>query len=99
MSRRTFAETVVNLAVESCLVCHVNGILTPSKVNAMEDAEVRELSSESPEVTYERELLESQVAKLRDGLKICRRHRPRGTQGPFAAARLPLLVRAELTGK
>ena len=86
MSRRTFAETVVNLAVESCLVCHVDGILTPSIVNAMEDDEVRELASESPDLTYERELLESQVAKLRDGLRICRRHRPRGKQGTPAAA-------------
>ena len=86
MSRRTFAETVVNLAVESCLVCHIDGILTPSKVNVMEDEEVRELASESPDVTYERELLASQVAKLKDGLKICQRNRPRRAQGLPATA-------------
>ena len=50
----------------------------------MEDDEVRELAAESPDVTYERELLESQVAKLKDGLKVCRRHRPRGAQGLLA---------------
>lgn len=72
------------MAVESCLVRHLDGILTPSKVNAMEDDCVRELASESPDVTYERELLESQVAKLKDGLKICRRHRPRRAQGSLA---------------
>lgn len=83
MSRRTFAETVVNLAVESCLVRHVDGVLTPSQVNLMEDGEVRELASEAPDVTYERELLQSQVARLKDGLKICRHHKPRVAQGRF----------------
>lgn len=81
ISRRTFAETVVNLAVEACLVRHVDGILTPSRVNLMEDDEVRGLASESTEVAYERELLEGQVARLKEGLRICRYHKPRGGQG------------------
>lgn len=47
------------MATKSCLVCHVDGILTPSKVNVVEDEEVSEPALESPDVTYERDLLAS----------------------------------------
>ena len=99
MSRRTFAETVINLAVESCLVCHVDEVLTPSKVNLMGPEELAELASESPDVTHERTQLEKQVEKLKDGLRICRRHRPRGAQGPLSRRCGVILSRTfQLTG-
>ncbi|SPO06203.1 related to interferon-regulated resistance GTP-binding protein [Cephalotrichum gorgonifer] len=79
MSCRTFSENVVNLAVESCLVRHVEGMLTPKKVNLMDDESLRDLAAESPDITFEREMLEAQVSKLKDGLKMCQRHKPRGT--------------------
>lgn len=81
MSRRTFAENVVNLAVESCLVHDVAGIFTASKVNLMDDEGLAELAAESPDVAFEREMLRGQVEKLKGGLKVCRQYKPREALG------------------
>lgn len=83
ISRRTFTENVVNLAIENCLVCHVEGMFTPKKVNLMDDEDLRDIASESSNVTFEREMLQGEVMKLKDGLRMCQRHKPRGATSSF----------------
>ncbi|KAM0271166.1 hypothetical protein ACHAQH_009148 [Verticillium albo-atrum] len=79
MSRRTFTENVAYLALESCLITRLPEILTPSKVNRMEDDKVEDLALESEDVLSEREMFQTQANLLKSALEICRRHRPRGS--------------------
>ncbi|KAM0326699.1 hypothetical protein ACHAQA_006570 [Verticillium albo-atrum] len=82
MSRRTFTENVAYLALESCLVSRVPDILTPSKVNRMDDERVEDLALESEDVLSERKMLQTQADLLKNALNICRRYRPRGGGTP-----------------
>lgn len=77
MSLRTFTDNVINLAVESCLVCDIDSILTPRKVDCMSEDRLNELASESEEMQAERKALQKEVDILRRGLQKCQRHRPR----------------------
>ena len=77
MSLRTFTENVINLAVESCLVCDLPEILTPKKVDRMAEENLRDLAAESEAIQCEREMLQSQVKMLRDGLRKCQQAKPR----------------------
>lgn len=81
MSRRTFIENLINLAVENCLICDIPSILTPKKVNRMSEETVRDLASESYEILLKREVLQEQTRTLREGLQICQKHRRRGVSG------------------
>ncbi|KAM0546200.1 hypothetical protein ACHAPJ_010984 [Fusarium lateritium] len=65
MSRRTFTDNVINLAIESCLVCDIPDILTPTQVDLMSKERLQEQS------------LQNEVEILRKGLAQCRRYRPR----------------------
>ncbi|KAF4995279.1 hypothetical protein FGRMN_5244 [Fusarium graminum] len=77
MSRRTFADNVINLAIESCLVCSIPDILTPSQVDRMGTERLKELAAEPSETTARRLALQTEVETLREGLAHCRRYRPR----------------------
>ncbi|RFN55174.1 hypothetical protein FIE12Z_427 [Fusarium flagelliforme] len=77
MSRRTFTDNVVNLAIESCLVCSIPEILTPTKVDGMSDTELEDLAAERIETTSRRHLLDTEIKILQDGLTTCRKHKPR----------------------
>ncbi|KAF4450002.1 hypothetical protein F53441_6786 [Fusarium austroafricanum] len=77
MSRRTFTDNVINLAIESCLVCSIPDILTPSQVDRMSTERLRELAAEPIETTSRRTALQTEVETLRQGLAHCRRYRPR----------------------
>ncbi|EEY22321.1 interferon-induced GTP-binding protein Mx [Verticillium alfalfae VaMs.102] len=81
MSRRTFTENVAYLALESCLITRLPDILTPGRVNRMEDERVEELALESEDVLAERKMVQTQADLLKNALAICRRHRPRGSGG------------------
>lgn len=72
LSLRTFAENVVNLAVESCLISDLPTIMTPSMVIRMDEERLKELASESEDVQLERNVLQREVKILREGLKKCR---------------------------
>ncbi|EWZ81434.1 hypothetical protein FOWG_14436 [Fusarium oxysporum f. sp. lycopersici MN25] len=80
-SRRTFTENVINLAIESCLVCELPNILTPSMVYGMSNERLQELVSESEETICRRKALEEEIEVLRKGLAVCRRYQPRPVTG------------------
>jgi hypothetical protein len=77
MSRRTFTDNVINLAIESCLICHIPDILTPTMVDSMDKERLSELAAESEEITTRRGNLQEEVDILRQGLAQCRRYKPR----------------------
>lgn len=86
MSLSTFTENVVNLAVESCLICDLHTILTPSMVIHMDDGHLQELASESEDVQAERRKLQHEVKNLRKGLKKCQKYRVHEKTGSLRAA-------------
>ncbi|KND93676.1 Interferon-induced GTP-binding protein Mx3 [Tolypocladium ophioglossoides CBS 100239] len=77
MSRRTFTDNVINLAIESCLICDIPDILTPTKVDRMSKEALGELAAESEDAQSRREHLQEEVEILRQGLEQCRRYKPR----------------------
>jgi hypothetical protein len=83
MSLRTFTENVIVLAVENCLISELPSMLTPSMIHEMDEEMVTKLAAESPEVGQERTELERDIRVLTEGLRICKRHRPRESTGEF----------------
>ncbi|PHH88424.1 hypothetical protein CDD83_7552 [Cordyceps sp. RAO-2017] len=77
MSLRTFTDNVINLAIESCLVYDIPNILTPTKVDRMDEKRLCELAQESEDAQSRRKHLQGEVEILRQGLEQCRRYRPR----------------------
>ena len=70
-------DTVVNLAVENCLISEVPNILTARKVDAMTVDELKELASESEETQMNRSRLLDEVRILKEGYRKCQKHKPR----------------------
>ncbi|KAB5577910.1 P-loop containing nucleoside triphosphate hydrolase protein [Coniochaeta sp. 2T2.1] len=83
MSLKIFTDNIIILAIENCLVCELPNILEPNMVNTLTDEKIKELVSERPEVTEEREQLKKGLAALKEGLLACRRHRPLEGRGMF----------------
>ncbi|KAF4964584.1 hypothetical protein FSARC_7490 [Fusarium sarcochroum] len=81
MARRTFTDNVTNLAIESCLVCDMPDILTPTQVDRMSKERLQELAAETDETLSRRKHLQEEVEILRKGLDQCRRYRPRTVTG------------------
>lgn len=79
VSRRTFTDNVVNLAIESCLIRDLPNIFTPAEVGNMDKLQVEELASESADSRSRREQLEADVKVLQEGLAQCRKYRIRTT--------------------
>jgi hypothetical protein len=77
MALRTFTETVINLAVEGCLIQDLPSIFTPQLVNSMNKVRVEELAAESEEVQHLRSQLELDIKLLEQGLKQCRPYKTR----------------------
>lgn len=77
MSRRTFIENIINLAVENCLMVDIPSILTPKKVIQMTEETLHDLAAEADETLSRREFLQEQIRTLRNGLQICHQHRRR----------------------
>ncbi|KAH8903562.1 hypothetical protein BR93DRAFT_190369 [Coniochaeta sp. PMI_546] len=84
MSLRTFTENVIILAVENCLISKLPSMLTLSMVHDMDDEMLIKLAAESPEIAQERLELERDISVLTEGLRICKRHRPRESTGEFS---------------
>jgi uncharacterized coiled-coil DUF342 family protein len=80
-ARKTFAATVITLAVENCFVTDIPGIFTPMMVAKMTDEQLKELAQESEDVRDERESLNLDVGTLRDALNVCKKHKPRAVSG------------------
>ncbi|OAQ67158.1 dynamin family protein [Pochonia chlamydosporia 170] len=78
MSRRTFTDTVINLAIESCLIRNLPDILTPTKVDKMGEERIRELAAEAEDAQARRDQLKEETIVLREGLEQCRKYKPRG---------------------
>ena len=85
MSLKAFANNVMILAVENCLISEMPEMLTPDKVQDMSNETVISLASESKQIKREREELLGQLAKLQAGFAACQAYRPRRTVGMFAA--------------
>ncbi|KAH7146183.1 P-loop containing nucleoside triphosphate hydrolase protein [Dactylonectria macrodidyma] len=81
MSRRTFTENVINLAIEACLICDIPNILTPTQVGIMSDERLRELAEESQDIQSRRTHLEEEIGILGHGLNQCILCKPRGITG------------------
>uniref|UniRef100_A0A8H7NGW8 GED domain-containing protein n=1 Tax=Bionectria ochroleuca TaxID=29856 RepID=A0A8H7NGW8_BIOOC len=88
-ARKTFAATVITLAVENCFVTDIPGIFTPMMVAKMTDEQLKELAQESEDVRDERESLNLDVGTLRDALNVCKKHKPRAVS--VLPTRTPLL--------
>ncbi|KAI8716830.1 hypothetical protein NCS52_00977400 [Fusarium sp. LHS14.1] len=100
MSRRTFTDNVINLAIESCLVCDIPKILTPTEVNCMSDERLSELADESDSTVSRRETLREEVKILSQGLALCRRYRPRpSTVRPSSKVKLSASVQGKAPAK
>ncbi|KAK2763642.1 dynamin family protein [Colletotrichum kahawae] len=78
MALRTFTDNLTNLALESCLIQELPGILTAKAVNEMDDTRLAELAAESEEIRARRTQLQTDIKLLKQGLDQCRRRRPRG---------------------
>ncbi|KAF6825269.1 dynamin family protein [Colletotrichum plurivorum] len=77
MALRTFTDNLINLALESCLIQELPGILTPKAVSGMDDERLAELAAESEETRARRTQLQTDIKLLKQGLDQCRRYRPR----------------------
>ncbi|KAI1757990.1 P-loop containing nucleoside triphosphate hydrolase protein [Xylaria castorea] len=76
ISLGAFAQNVVNLAVENCLISDLHTILTPQMVFRMSEERLKELASESEAVQSKRQALQHEVNMLRSGLRKCQQSRP-----------------------
>ncbi|CEJ93631.1 hypothetical protein VHEMI09208 [[Torrubiella] hemipterigena] len=81
MSRRTYTDNIINLAVERCLVYDLPNLFSPLKVGQLTDEKIMELAAESQDAQAQRAQLTQEVATLRKGLEKCRRWRPRSDPG------------------
>lgn len=77
MSLGTFTENVISLAIENCLICDIDKILSPREVEQMGEAQLKQLAAESDDVHTFREELEHQVRDLRAGLQMCQKYKER----------------------
>ncbi|KAK9780106.1 putative GED domain-containing protein [Seiridium cardinale] len=71
-SLRTFAENMVILAVENCLLEDIPGIFTTEEVIQMDDDEILLLTSESEDIASRRSLLQEECDVLNNNLKVLR---------------------------
>lgn len=97
MSRRTFTDNVINLAIESCLIRDLPNILTPALVGKMDEQQLGELAAEPERAQSHREQLRREIDVLQQGLELCRKCRPRGVTGKSGDAS-PGRVAAMLSG-
>ncbi|PHH68658.1 hypothetical protein CDD82_372 [Ophiocordyceps australis] len=77
ISRRTFSENVVNLAIESCLISDLPNILTPAMVGCMASSKLKSLVGESAENQNRRTELRIEIPLLHQALQQCMKHQPR----------------------
>ena len=81
MARKIFTDNVANLALESCLIRHIPTIMSTRKVDGMSLDELEALAAESEEVRKHRLDIQEEVKILEEGLRKCKRHKPRPLTG------------------
>ncbi len=81
MAGKIFTDNVVNLALESCLIRHIPAIMTTRKVDGLSVDELEALAAESEEVRKHRLDIQHEIEILEEGLKKCKRHKPRPLTG------------------
>ncbi|KAI5457091.1 P-loop containing nucleoside triphosphate hydrolase protein [Mariannaea sp. PMI_226] len=77
MSRRTFTDNVINLAIENCLISDIPDILTPTRVEQMSKERVEELDAELDDGRPRRTIILGKMDILRQGLVQCQRYMPK----------------------
>ncbi|OTA56465.1 P-loop containing nucleoside triphosphate hydrolase protein [Hypoxylon sp. EC38] len=77
MSLRTFADNVVTLAIENCLVKDLPLIMTAGRFSQMGDAKIEQLASEAPEIQEKRKKLQEDCEAFVKGLQMCNKYRLR----------------------
>lgn len=75
MSRRTFTDNVINLALERCLVRRIPGMFTPAAVSDMTDTEVIALALDSVGTQRRREDIKKEIGVFEEAVKLCRKYR------------------------
>ncbi|KAJ2895175.1 hypothetical protein MKZ38_006840 [Zalerion maritima] len=73
LSQKTFAENVIVLAIENCLIRDIAGIFSSSNFQALSDEELEFLAAEPLDVRQTREELQTDVKALKEGLILCQR--------------------------
>lgn len=81
MSLRVFADNVMTLAIENCLISDIPNILSPDTVYNMTDEEIIKLGSESKQIQGQRDKLQLELKNLRIGLTTCREYRASESSG------------------
>ncbi|KAI0520771.1 hypothetical protein F5B22DRAFT_644515 [Xylaria bambusicola] len=75
ISLRAFAQNVVNLVAENCLISDLHSILIPSLFVRMDEDRLKELASESEDIRVQKATLQHKISILREGLLKCRHSR------------------------
>ena len=65
----TFIDNVAILAIENCLLVPLEAIFTSLNVSNMESKQIKSLASEPAHVQSDREMYQTQLEKLRAGLR------------------------------
>src|SRR3569833_1514199 len=84
MSLRTFTENVIILAVENCLISELPSILASSIIHEMDEEKLTTLAAESSDLRQERFDSERDIRVLTEGLRICKKNRPRQSAGEYS---------------
>jgi hypothetical protein len=87
MSIGTFAENVMVLGVENCLLRKLSTIFDSTTVTGMDNEMLARLASETKGARQERERLNHDLEILDRGLAECKKHRPRLSSGKWVAYR------------
>jgi cell division protein FtsB len=61
----TFVDNIAILAIENCLLCPLEHILTGKTVLSMDDQQIREIAAEPSNIQKDRERLNAELEKLR----------------------------------
>lgn len=75
MSLRTFTDNIMILAVENCLVSKIPDLLESIKAEEMDESKLKRLTDEPATSSRDRKHLSKEIAALKEGLRICEKHR------------------------
>lgn len=84
MSRETFTDNVINLAVGSTLISDLGSLLSMRTVAEMTEEALRDLAEESEEIRIDRKMLNETIAALQESEKECKKLGPRHLYGRSA---------------
>ncbi|POR38212.1 Dynamin, GTPase domain protein [Tolypocladium paradoxum] len=76
MSRRTFVDTVMILAVENCLISKIPSLLAPLTEHGLDPETRIRLTAEPATMSHDRVQLSEEIRALQDALLVCKKHLP-----------------------